>query len=288
MSDVRIVTDSTVRFPSSDVLQRLALTIAPFTIRSGSSSFQEAPTTELASFRGLFEEPRNPPAAEAPSVEQFVKIYSRLQQETDKVLSIHASSGIFGTVANARQASQQFLGRCNIQVIDSQSISIGLGLLVQAAAAAAASGESFEELVRIVRGMVPRLYLVMYLDDMDYLQRSALVSRSQAILGNMLGIIPFLTLEEGKLIPMEKVRNRTRAMEKMVEFVSEFSGADHLAILHGADGPQEDTRILAERLRVLYPHAPLSIIGYGPAVATLVGLDGLGVVVLETEEEIVG
>jgi len=77
-------------------------------------------------------------------------------------------------------------------------------------------------------------------------------------------------------------------MEKMVEFVSEFSGADHLAILHGADGPQEDTRILAERLRVLYPHAPLSIIGYGPAVATLVGLDGLGVVVLETEEEIVG
>ena len=288
MSDVRIVTDSTVRFPSSDVLQRLALTIAPFTIRSGSSSFQEAPTTELASFRGLFEEPRNPPAAEAPSVEQFVKIYSRLQQETDKVLSIHASSGIFGTVANARQASQQFLGRCNIQVIDSQSISIGLGLLVQAAAAAAVSGESFEELVRIVRGMVPRLYLVMYLDDMDYLQRSALVSRSQAILGNMLGIIPFLTLEEGKLIPMEKVRNRTRAMEKMVEFVSEFSGADHLAILHGADGPQEDTRILAERLRVLYPHAPLSIIGYGPAVATLVGLDGLGVVVLETEEEIVG
>jgi DegV family protein with EDD domain len=288
MSDVRIVTDSTVRFPTSDASQRLALTIAPLTIRSGSSTFQESPTTELSSFRGLFEDPRNPPLTEAPSIEQFAKIYSKLQQETDKILSIHASSGIFGTVANARQASQQFLGRCNIQVVDSQSISAGLGLMVQMAAATAARGESFEDLVRIVRGMVPRLYLVMYLDDMDYLQRSGLVSRSQAILGNMLGIIPFLTLEEGKLIPMEKVRNRTRAMEKLVEFVSEFSGADHLAILHGAEGPQEETRILAERLRVLYPNAPLSIIGYGPAVATLVGLDGLGVVVLETEEEIVG
>jgi DegV family protein with EDD domain len=189
-------------------------------------------------------------------------------------------------VANARAASQQFLGRCNIQVIDSQTISFGLGLLVQAGIEAAARDEEFDDIIRVVRGMIPRLYTVFFLDDMVYLERNKLVSRSQAVLGNMLGVIPFLTMEEGKIVPMEKVRSRSRALEKLVEFVSEFSTVDSLALLQGRAEPTEETALIAERLQAIHPHTPIILGSYSPSLATFIGPDSLGVVVLEAEEEV--
>ena len=201
----------------------------------------------------------------------------------DQIVSIHASSKLSPTVANARAASQQFLGRCNIQVVNSQSLSVGLGLLVQAASEAVAAGKEFDDVVRIVRGMVPRLYLVLFVDDLMYLERSGLIARSQAVLGNMLGIIPFLTMEDGKLIPMEKVRSRPRALEKLVEFVGEFSDLEHLAILQSTPEMTDDSQLVAERLRAMHPDTPVSITSYGPSVATYIGLNSLGVVALERE-----
>src|SRR3989304_5529946 len=80
-------------------------------------------------------------------------------------------------------------------------------------------GSPEDEVVRIVRGMVPRLYLVVFVADLTYLERSGLVTRSQALLGNMLGILPFLTMEDGKLGPRGKGRSRPRAVGKVVGFV---------------------------------------------------------------------
>jgi len=282
----RIVTDSSVRFSSPDLLSRHPVTLAPVTIRRGEEIFEDHPATELADAWRLFEGGDLPPVSEPTSVEGFVRLYEGLQRESTQIVSIHTSSGLSRAFENARQASQQFLGRCNVQVIDSQTLSIGLGLLVQSAAEAAAQGAEFEELVRVVRGMIPRLYTVFFLDDMAYLERNGLVTRSQAILGNMLGVIPFLTMEDGKIVPMEKVRNRPRAVEKLVEFVSEFSEVDALAVLQNTSVPGEETRLVLERLHALHPRTDIQITSYGPSAATFVGLNSLGVVVLETEEEV--
>ena len=133
--------------------------------------------------------------------------------------------------------------------------------------------------------MIPRLYTVFFLDDMAYLERNHLVSRSQAILGNMLGVIPFLTIEDGRIVAMEKVRSRTRALEKLLEFVTEFSTVEHLALLHSQSQLNEETRQVVERLQGMHPGTPLSVLTYGPSLATFVGPNALGIVVLETEEE---
>jgi DegV family protein with EDD domain len=172
----------------------------------------------------------------------------------------------------------------DIQVIDSHSASIGLGILVQAAAEAAYRGEKLEGMVRIVRGMIPRLYLVFFLDDLDYLEKNGLVSHSQAILGNMLGIIPFLTMEEGQLIPMEKVRSRPRAIEKLIEFVCEFAAVEHLAIMQSDSRSTQESLSIMDRLRSYYPSTPISTACYGPFISTFVGQNSLGVAVLEAEE----
>jgi DegV family protein with EDD domain len=285
MAGLSIVTDGMARFTGPGLPAEYPVSIAPMLIRIGGQLVEDLAGADVESVFRLDDDPRAAPIAMPPSVESLIALYAGLQRESDHILSIHASSRLSGTVANARLASQQFLGRCDIQVVDTQSISVGLGLLVEAATEAAARGEDFDEVVRVVRGMIPRLYMVFFLEELDYLERLGRLSRSQAVLGKMLGIIPFLTLEEGDVIPMEKVRSRPRAIEKLVEFVSEFSTIEHLAILQSDARPTEESRLIAERLQALHPPTPITINCYGASVATCIGPDSLGVVVLESDEE---
>jgi DegV family protein with EDD domain len=283
MNEVIIVTDSSVRFQNTWHADPRQIIFAPASVRFGETLIEDTPSSDLTAVMPLFDGSGYVPQFIPPSIEHFERIYRDLLQRTDKIISIHTSSRLSRAAANATAASQQFLGRCDIQVIDSESVSTGLGLLVQAASDAIAEGLAFDDVVRVVRGIIPRLYMVSFLDDLTYLERNGLVSRSQAILGNMMGVIAFLTLEEGKLIPMEKVRSRPRAIEKLTEFVSEFSILSHLSILESSSSPSEEARGLAERIRLLHPDTPISISCYGPTLATLVGMNSLGVVVLEQD-----
>ncbi len=281
---IRIVTDSTARFTVPNFLERYPVAVAPMTIRSGSTIFQERSEPDRQTFEQLFSDPRNLPLCEAPSEETLARLYGQLARQADQILSIHTSAQISPVVQHAEAASQRHLGRVDIQVIDSETFSAGLGLLVEAAAQAAEAGADFDSLVRLVRGLIPRLYCVFAMDELEYLQHNGLITRSQAILGSMLGIITFLTVEEGTILPMEKVRTKARAIEKLVEFVSEFTHIEHMVLLHELATPADEMRILMDRLRSLYPATPITVRQYGPSVATFVGTRGLGVVVLEAEE----
>lgn len=286
MSHVRIVTDSSIRLASSAYKKHPRLTIVPSEVSCGRSTLSDDPETSIDQVRLLLDECNGRASTNGPTMDRLLSVYNELHHETDQVLSLHTSGGISDAVANARSASQHYLGRMDIEVIDSQTTSVGLGLLVQAALDAADDGADLEDLERLMRSLIPRLYMVLFLEDLTFLERNDLVSRSQAILGNMLGIIPFLTLEEGRLIPMEKVRTRPRAIEKLIEFVCEFAHVEHLGILQPRLAANDETHALVDRLKPIYPHMSISRHAYGPSLATYIGYAGLGVVVLEAEEEI--
>jgi DegV family protein with EDD domain len=282
---VRIVTDAAVRFSSPQFAAEHNVTIAPVNIHCGNVQIQEGPEVSLATLRHSLEACSPDIIVENPSIDTFTQIFQSLNRETNQVIVILTSAGLTDTYEQAVQASHQFRGRMDIQIIDSQSISIGLGLLVQHAVQAAGRGESFDEIIRAVRGLIARMYIVMFVEDLFFLERKHLVSRSQAILGNMLGIVPFLTIEDGYLVPMEKVRSRARAVEKLIEFVSEFSDLAHLGLIQPGSSGTEETQAIFDRLRVIYPATPFSVSSYGPALSSFVGFDCLGAVVLETEGE---
>ncbi len=286
MPPIRVVTDSSARFIEPSASTHPLLKLAPVTIRWGDESLVDDPELGLELTRGMFQNSSRLPASLAPTPAQFEAIFGSLQDETDQIVSIHTSSGISQSYQNALAASESFRGRCDIQVIDSHSASAGLGLLAMSAADAAERGAEMEDLVRLIRGMIARLYMVLFLDDLAYLERNGLISRSQSILGTMLGIIPFLTMEHGQLIPMEKVRTRPRALEKLIEFVAEFAEIECLMILQRGIEPDEEASTVAERLAAIYADAPIHFVDYGPALATHVGANGLGVVVLESAEEL--
>jgi DegV family protein with EDD domain len=218
-----------------------------------------------------------------PVEDDFREIYSRLSRSTDQIISIHTSAALSGIVDSATTAATDYLGRCDIVVVDSQTTSLGLAMLVQEAAEMARTGSNREEILRSVRGMIARIYVVMFTDTLDYLERSERISPAQCILGTMLGVKPFLAIEEGEIIPMEKVRSRERGLDKLVEFAAEFSRIERIAILQSSPEPTDETIVLRERLQGFFPSIPAPILVYGPLLASHVGPDGLGLVAYEGE-----
>ena len=283
---VRIVTDSSAQFTDPSVLKRYEITVVPLEIELGSQVYREGVDIDPESFlRRLSEYRTLMPVLRPPSVDQFADIYGRLNRETDQVLSIHLSRAMHPTWQNAKAATQRLLGRCEIIVLDSQTTSVGLAMLVEAAARFAEEYTSVDDVVRAVRKIIPRIYGVFYVETLDYLRRAGLVSESQAILGTMLGIKPFLTIEDGEMLTMEKVRTRIQAIDKLVEFVTEFAGVEHLTILQNTKHSTEQTRLLQDRLQMEFTAETFPVMIYGPSLATYIGPDAMGIIVFEDDQD---
>lgn len=289
MPKIQIVTDSTAIFCEPDYAQRHGLTIMPLTLQLGPATFKEGSSLTPAQFQRELSQSRHMPVAVPPTAEAFAATYHQLLSNSSQIISIHVSSQLNQTTQHARLGSDTLRGRCKIEVIDSLSISAGLGVLVETAVNAAAADQPFEEVVRLVRKKIARQYSIFFVETLDYLAQAGQVSRAQAILSAMLGLKPFLSLEEGRLLPTEKARSRQQAIEKLIEFVAEFSNLERLAILYGSAEPTTETRLVRERLLTTFPAQTEQnwlIQPYGPTLATLLGPHALGVMVCENETEL--
>ena len=282
MARVRVVTDSTAHFPGG--IEKLDVTVLPMRIQLGSEIFADGPGLDNEMFFRQMARSSLPPRGVPPSVEVLEKVFRELNQTTDHILALFVSSSLSDAHVVARQAANRLLGRCEIAVIDSQTVSVGLGILVKAAAEAAAEGQSLDGIVRLIRGMIQRIYVVFFVETLDYLEREGRIRPAQALLGTMLNIKPFLTMDGGELIPMEKVRSREKAVDKLFEFLSEFSDIEQIAVLQSTPRPTQETKLLLERLGMIFPGLKVPIVVYGPTLASHLGLGALGVIVFEREE----
>jgi len=284
MGKVKVVTDSTAYLEAS-VVRRLGITVVPLTVRLGDETFREGVDIAAEEFFQKLDHSSAMPVAFPPSVEDFQAVYTKLSKITDQIISIHISSELSQTCSRAAAASQGLLGRCDITVVDSLTTSLGLGILATAAAQAAAQGQPLDEIEFLIRGMVTHVYIAFLAGTLEYLERGGRIGQAQALLGTMLNIKPFLTIEDGEIIPLEKVRTREGAVDKLFEFVDEFSHIEQVAIMQSTPEPMEETKMLIERLEVIFPRIKPPILVYGPVLACHVGPDGLGVIVYEGLEE---
>jgi DegV family protein with EDD domain len=282
MTRVRIVTDSTAHFTQPDFARQHNITVVPIAIHLGKDTYRDGVDLNSEQF---FEKVKTVngvlPSAASPTVEQFSSIYEDVTKSSSQVVAIHLSSKLGSVFSNSKAGAQQFLGRCNIQVIDSATTSLGLGVLVEAAAEAAEQGASPDDIVKLVRGLIPRVYVVFFVESLEYLANNKRFNKAQAILGSMLEIKPFLTIEDGDLVAMEKFRTREQAVEKLIEFVSEFSDLEYLSILQSSLTENDDTRLIREQLALDFPGRQFPLNLYGPALGTFLGPNALGVIVFE-------
>lgn len=285
MSRIRIVTDSAALFLNPNIVKHYDITVVPVYVRFEDGLFKLGLDIGPEEFLYRMRDREIPPSIEAPSPEDFHAVYSRLNRETNKIISIHISNHLSDVVKNAIAASKMLLGRCDIEVIDSQTFSAGLGMLVEKAARLVRETDNFEEVIRAVRKAISRIYAVFYVQSMRTIGYHHFIGDAQTILGTMLGIMPFLTMEEGQLVVMEKALNTAQAVDKLVEFATEFAEIEQLVLLGHSTTLSEPMRQLQDRLALELSLSNFPTQLYDGSVATFLGIDATGIIILEGEEE---
>ena len=283
---IRIVTDSSVQFLDPTFIRRSGITVVPLGIRIGGQVYREDLDLDAAGFIAHSAAADSPAELIAPDVETFTSVYTRLGQTTNRILSIHLSRQIHGTWQQAKNAASMLIGGVEIAVLDSQTTSVGLGFLIEAAVELATQIESLDEIVRTLRKMIPRIYAIFCSETLDALRMTNLVSESQAIIGGMLGVKPILTIEEGELIAMEKVRSHGQALDHFIEFVTEFGDVNQLVILQSTPHASEFIRLLQDRLLAEYSPKKYPLVVYKPSLGTLIGPHAVGIIIFENESAI--
>lgn len=283
MGKVRIVTDSNA-FLTPEVRAKYRIEVIPHRIKVGSSLLEETADLTADDLFAKLQEAQAAglnrlPEVHAADINTILDCFQRLGRESEQIVAIHMSSELSPMWQQARRAAEMLKGRYSIRVIDSLSTSYGLGLLVEQAAMAAEKGAAIGEIARITNGSVPHLYVAVFAESLNYLERSARLGPSQSVLGTMLGIKAMLMMEEGKLAPLEKVQTRDEVVEKLFEFVIEFAHVEKVGIMQHAYEPTQNA--LVERLEEALPHLKVQRLSYPPSLAAYLGPNMIGVVVYE-------
>jgi DegV family protein with EDD domain len=273
-----IITDSTAYFTKINFNGQDQVTILPHRILVNGHHVQDSkdlsiyqPSSKLI----------KPPQVSPPSVDDFRALFASLGMQYKEIVVILISSHLSQAINNALAASRSGKSPANIFIIDSLNTAIGLGLLVQAAADYAHRGYSGIEINRLVRGMINHIYSVFCLPDLTYLYRSGQIDPAQAIVGEMLGVIPFFTLENGKLIHTQKIRSPRHLVDIMYEFVAEFENIKYIALLQGITPFEQESRNLRDRISQNVRTTPLCEQDLSLALATIFGPHSIGLVVME-------
>jgi len=270
-----IVTDSTADLPPG-LAEELGVRVVPLYVRFGEEVFSDGVDIGPDEFyRRLVTSPDLPKTA-APSPEDFARVYRELAGEA--VVSIHISGKLSATCDSARRALDLVPGAA-VDIIDSLSCSMGTGLLVILAALWAREGRGAAEISSRLRELIPgKVHLFGLVDNLEYLHKGGRLGKAQVFLGSLLRIKPILEVRDGEAHPLERVRTRARAIERMLELAAAFPSIQALAVLHSTT--PDDARELARRLKDIFP-GEIYLSQFGPVLGTYVGPGTLGIALVE-------
>lgn len=217
-----------------------------------------------------------------PSVEKFREVMTNLSQDFDDILVILISSHLSKAYENALAAAKDTQGRSTITVIDSQTISVGLGILVQTAASFLEEGRLAFDVEKRIRQMIPHIYTLLCTPGLTYLHHAGFIDHSQATVGELLGLLPIFSLEEGKLSPLEKMRNYRAVLDFFQEFMDEFDELDYIALLQNGSFSNPDLRQLRQHSEESYPSTQYIEHMLNLPLATLFGPKCVGLFAIES------
>lgn len=286
MDSIVILTDSSIQFTTPTFPGRNLVKILPFDIQYGQTIFPSGRNLKAGELAASASQSLNPRLV-SPPPEQILQYLTQDEngQSYDYILGIFLSSSMSTLVNDVLEVAPLVIGRTHIQVIDSQTTSIGLGILVQAAAEAISKGTAMAEVERHIRNLIPHIYTVICLPALSYLHYAGFVDRAQAAVGEMLGLYPIFAIEEGRLTPLEKARNHRQVLDFYQEYLEEFEQLQHIAFVQSAMGSNpQNGRALRDHAQAHFPRTPFSehtinlpaAILFGPSASALFVAEQVG------------
>lgn len=270
-----IVTDSTSDLPQH-IIDEHEIEVVPAVLVVDGRAYADGQGISREEYYTRLPDMKQPPTTASPSTGDFAERFQRLfDSGCDHILSIHAAVELTAIVSVARLAAHDFRER--ITVLDSGSLTLGLGFQVLAAVQARLDELSLEGILDAIRSTRERSRVMAALDTMEYLRRSGRVPRTVAALGGLLRIKPIVELLNGEVKPIGAVRTTRQAGGRIYDALREFGPLERLAILH-TNAEQRARQLLDELMQSVSQSIPRDIlmVNVTPVIGTHVGPNGLG------------
>ena len=280
MTRVAVVTDS-----ASDLTPEQAgvgnVTLVPLLVTFGEQEYRAGVDMSAEQFWTELTKPGAPfpkTAAAAPGTfrDAFAGLFA---QGVDEIVYIGVGSKLSATLQSA-QVAREMLADKPIRIVDSESATLGQGVLALTAGAMAAAGASSDEIVAAIEARRSTLSLYLVLDTLEYLKRGGRISAAQAAIGSVLSVKPIITIENGVVETADRPRTRSKARARLLELYAELKGkAERVAILHGR-APEVDQFADELAAGLKFPRDEMTFNLVGASVGPHVGPGAYGAVVL--------
>lgn len=280
---IRIVTDSTADL-SPAMCQEYGIEVVPLTIHFGSESFVDGVELDSAGFWAKLKQSPHHPSTAQPAPGDFLQVYKRLHAAGDEIISIHISSRLSGTI-NSAQIAAQMLPEAKVAVVDTRSVSLGLGMVVVEAARLARAGKSREEILTAIQPIYEGMNLYFTLDTLEFLQRNGRIGKASAVIGGLLGIKVILQVDkEGVVAAADKVRGRSRVLARVKELLTQAIPAGRkirLGVLHAQ--ALAEAKVWAEEAKHFYQVEEVFVADLGAVIACHAGPGAVGLALYEVD-----
>ena len=260
---IKIVTDSTADLPQ-ELINKLGITVVPLYVCFGKDVYRDKEEiSEDDFYQRLLKDPIHPTTTQ-PTPQDFADVYGRLSSQADGIISIHISEKLSGTCNSATQGKKLVAPGCPIEVIDSKTTSMALGLVVTAAAAIAKTGKSHQQGVEEVRQVVSRVKLLVLFDTLKYLAKGGRIGKAKSMAGSVLNVKPLLTIKDGEFVPVSQVRSRDKGIERLFDYAKATDQIEGLVVVQSTT--PDEAKSLADRIGSILPPKQVSVARLGPVL----------------------
>ena len=278
---IRILVDSTADIPR-DRARDLGIEVVPLSVLFGDESYRDGVDLDGPSFYKRLVSSSVMPTTSAPSPGLFEEAYRQLaRQDATGVLALHLASQFSATYSVSRQVAEQVTRETGmpIELVDSGSVSAGFGLPAEMLAHEAREGKSLADLKAHAESLCRRVRIVAVLDTLEFLRRGGRISGASAMLGTLLNVKPLISVRDGQIVPLERVRTRGKAYERIGQLVAQMGAHEAVAVV------QSDEHA-GVQLEAVVRHAwsgPIESFFLGPVVGTHAGPGAAGIVAISSE-----
>jgi len=261
---VKVITDSACDLDDA-VVAELGITIVPLSIRFGSEEYVDRVNLSPKEFYDKMAATSALPETAAPAPGAFEQAFREaLDGGADGVVCVNLSGQLSATIQSAQNAARSLNG-APIRIIDSLSVTGGLGSMVIAAARAARDGAPLDDVAALVEDMVPRTRVYGALDTLDNLKKGGRIGGAQAMLGGLLSIKPLIEIRDGVVHEAGKPRTRGKAIKALVDKLREAGPVENVHVLHGFAPDAEE---LVKQVAEVVPRDQLTVGIIGATIGT--------------------
>ncbi len=245
MEKIKIITDSTCDL-GHEIVKEYDIEVVPLNICFGNECFLDTIQINLKQMFEKIKLTSTMPKTSQVNPQKFIDVYKGYLNEGFKIISMHISSNMSGTYNSALIAKDYFNNDNNIQVIDSNNVTGGLGLLVIEAAKNIKNGFGFSETLDKVKKLIPKVKNIIVLDTFDNLVKGGRLNKAIGIIGNIFDIKPILEMKDGIPILKDKVRGVKKATKYIMDFIESIQ-SDKLLNLILIDSLNSDMKHFAKQ-----------------------------------------